>query len=62
MPNKEEKREYLKNRGWRRTDRTNNGEHIEYWIPTEYLGLSPIPISLNAAFKKQLKNDESRNS
>lgn len=48
----EDLRTFLKSKGWRRADRTQQGEHVELWCKE-----SDIGISLKAAVRRQLKND-----
>lgn len=55
---KEEKRKYLREMGWRRTDRTTQGEHIEYWVDPKLnkYGFKSM-VSLQTAFEKQKRRE-----
>jgi hypothetical protein len=60
---KDDLRSYLKSKGWRRSDRTSQGESEELWIcPWDDKVYEPLGISLRSAIKKQLKKDGFRTS
>lgn len=53
----EDKRKYLKAAGWRRCDRAiGPDKSVELWAaPGPWVGLQPLPMTLDSAYKKQLK-------
>jgi len=57
MVSAEEKRKFLKERGWFRCDRAI-GPNVskEYWLYSAKIGYQPIPQGLESAYKKALKS------
>jgi hypothetical protein len=59
--NIEDKRAYLKAQGWRRCDRAiGPNKSQELWMPPglDRLGMQPIPMKLESAYKRQLKQNK----